>query len=61
MFQPIALLKPSKSTCRDEELLWEEMVFMKNKMLEHMANCGTWPATHIKATMMLFVELKNQA
>ncbi len=58
-FQPIASLKPSKSARRDEELLWEEMVFAKNKMLEHMANFGTWPAAHIKATMMLFVELEN--
>ena len=59
MFQPISLLKPSKNIRRDEELPWEEMVVAKNKMLEHMANSGTWPATHIKATMMLFVELEN--
>jgi len=59
MFQPIASLKPSKNVRQDEDLLWEEMVFAKNKMLEHMANCGTWPAPHIKATMILFVELEN--
>ena len=58
-FQPISSLRPSKSARRDEELLWEEMVFAKNKMLEHMSNFGTWPAAHIKATMMLFVELEN--
>src|SRR5260221_1886998 len=59
MFQPISSLKPSKNIRRDEELLWEEMVFAKNKMLEYMADSGTWPVTHIKATMMLFVELEN--
>ncbi len=52
MFQPISSLKLSKNIRRNEELLWEEMVFAKNKMLE-------WPAAHLKATMMLFVELKN--
>jgi hypothetical protein len=59
MFQPISALKPSKNIRRDDELLWEEMVFAKNKMLEHMADSGTWPATHIQAMMMLFVELEN--
>ena len=59
MFQPISSLKPSKNIRRDEELLWEEMIFAKNKMLEHMADSGTWPATHIKVMMMLFVELEN--
>ena len=59
MFQPISSLQPSKSARRDEELLWEEMVFAKNKMLKHMANFRTWPAAHVKATMMLFVELEN--
>jgi hypothetical protein len=58
-FQPISSLKPSKNTRRDEELSWGEMVFAKNKMLEHMSDSGTWPATHLKATMMLFVELEN--
>jgi len=59
MFQPISSLKPLKNVRRDEELLWEEMVFAKNKMLEIMVSSGIWPATHIKATMLLFVELEN--
>ena len=59
VFQPISSLKPSKSIRRDEELEWEEMVIAKNKMLEHMSNSGTWPTTHVKATMMLFIELEN--
>ena len=59
MFQPISSLKPSKNVRRDEELSWEEMVVAKNKMLEHMADSGVWPDAHIKATMILFVELEN--
>jgi hypothetical protein len=59
VFQPISSLKPSKNIRRDEELGWEEMVFAKNKMLEQMTISGVWPATHIKATLMLFVELEN--
>jgi hypothetical protein len=59
MFQPISSLKPSKNIRRDEELLWEEMVFAKNKMLKHMANSGTWLAAHLKATIILFIELEN--
>ena len=35
------------------------MIFVKNKILENMANFRTWPAAHIKATMMLFVKLEN--
>jgi hypothetical protein len=58
-FQPISSLKPSKNIRRDEELMWDEMVFAKNKMLEHMADTETWPASHIKSTMMLFLELEN--
>jgi len=58
-FQPISSLKPSKNIRRDEELPWGEMVFAKNKMLEHMSDSGAWPATHLKATMMLFLELEN--
>jgi hypothetical protein len=59
MFQPISSLKPSKSIRRDEELSWDEMVVAKNKMIELMAESGVWPNAHIKATMMLFVELEN--